>query len=54
MSKREISKVAAKILINIGAINFSPQSPLNFLLVFYHQAISIAERLLHTHQRLKR
>ena len=27
MSKREISKVAAKILINIGAINFSPQSP---------------------------
>ena len=27
MSKREISKVAAKILIDIGAINFSPQSP---------------------------
>ncbi len=27
MSKREISKIAAKILINIGAINFSPQSP---------------------------
>ena len=27
MSKSEISKVTAKILINIGAINFSPQSP---------------------------
>ena len=27
MSRREVSKVAAKILIKIGAINFSPQSP---------------------------
>ncbi len=27
MSKSEISKVTAKILIDIGAINFSPQSP---------------------------
>ena len=27
MSKRKISKVTAKILIDIGAINFSPQSP---------------------------
>ena len=27
MSKREISKVAAKILIDIGAINFNPQAP---------------------------
>ena len=27
MIKNEISKITAKILINIGAINFSPQSP---------------------------
>ena len=27
MSKRKISKVAARILIDIGAINFSPQAP---------------------------
>ena len=27
MIKSEISKITAKILINIGAINFSPQSP---------------------------